>query len=150
MREWTTQELRVLRDYAGLGAIDLAHLLHRSPKAVKLIARRQGISLRRSDDDIPVGRLSAELLARIRANPGLAVCPMCGKRFARIPTTGMCRCCHLDALIDAHQESIEEQIRLRRLDKVRQDKSRMRVCDSCGRPFFPRTSSQSSVCRDCS
>ena len=52
MREWTTVEIRLLRDYAGLGRDSVATLLDRHPKAVETMAWRHGISLQRSDYDI--------------------------------------------------------------------------------------------------
>lgn len=147
MREWTTQELRVLKAYAGLGREAVAELLERSPKAVEWAAIMNGISLKVSDTDIEV--TTTTIIERVRETPTLSVCPMCGKRFARMKQTGMCRCCHLDLLLDLHQEQLDEQIRLRKLDKARQDKRRMRVCDRCGQPFFPRTTSTETMCADC-
>ena len=149
MRPWTVQELKILKAYAPLGRDAVAELLKRSVKAVEWAAVMNGISLKRSDDDVEVGTPAVEVLQRIRDTPGLPVCPMCGKRFARMKATGMCRTCHLDLLLEVHQEQLDEQVRLRRLDKARQDKRRLRVCDVCGQPFFPRTTSTDTTCSDC-
>lgn len=146
MRQWTTAELQIMRLYNGLGRDALAALLERTPKAVEVIASLNGISLRITDEDITVNARVLHMLERIKETPGLQVCPMCGKRFARM-RTGICRCCHLDAILEAHRDALDEEIRLRRIDKARQDKSRLRICDQCRQPFFP--SSTSPLCQDC-
>lgn len=148
-RDWTTHEVRVLRAYAGLGRDAVAAILERTPHAVAAAARSHGISLRVSEDDLETQAEALNTLERIREAPGLDVCPMCGKRFARMRASGLCRCCHLDQLLELHQERIDEEIRLRRLDKARQDKRRLRVCSSCGEPYFPRPDSPVETCRDC-
>lgn len=149
MREWSMQELRVMKAYAGLGSKAIAVLLERSQRQVEWAAVMHGVSLRQVDEDIEVQAETLNTLERIRDTPTLSVCPMCGKRFARMKASGMCRCCHLDLLLDLHQEQLDEAIRLRKLDKARQDKRRLRVCDRCAQPFFPRTSSKETVCADC-
>lgn len=148
MREWTTQELRVLKAYAGLGKTAISVILERSPQSIEWAATMNGISLKISDEDIDTQAVALRLVETLRDTPSLPVCPMCGKRFARMKS-GMCRCCHLDQLLTLHQESLDEKIRLRKLDKARQDKRRMRVCERCGQPFFPRPSSTEDLCQDC-
>lgn len=147
MRLWSVQEIRVVKAYADLGAAGVAELLDRSPQSVRHIAAMKGIPLRDSGEDVEI--LTVEILEKIKDAPTLSVCPMCGKRFARMKATGMCRCCHLDQLLDLHQERLDEQIRQLKLDKARQDKRRLRVCEKCGRPFFPRPSSKEILCGDC-
>lgn len=149
MREWSMQELRILKAYAGLGSQAIAALLERTPRQVEWAAVTHQVSLRKVEDDIEVNAAVLNTLERIKETPLLSVCPMCGKRFARMKATGMCRCCHLDLLLDLHQEQLDEAIRLRKLDKARQDKRRLRVCERCAQPFFPRTSSTETICADC-
>ena len=146
MRPWSTQEIRVLKAYAPLGKDALALLLERPARQIKWAATTHSISLAISEDDIEA---ATDIVDKVRDTPGLAICPMCGRRFARMKTTGMCRCCHLEQLLDVHQEQLDEQIRLRKLDKARQDKRRVRVCDRCGRPFYPRPSSTDRLCQEC-
>lgn len=150
VREWSTQEVRILKAYAALGSRGVAALLERTPRQVEWAAVVHGVSLRTSDDDVQISASILDTIERVRETPDLSICPMCGKRFARMKATGMCRCCHLDGLLTLHQERLDEEIRLRKLDKARQDKRRMRVCDRCGQPFFPRPTSTDSVCGDCS
>lgn len=47
MKEWTTEEIRILRSQSSLGAELLAELLGRSVQSVKQAAKRHRISLRR-------------------------------------------------------------------------------------------------------
>lgn len=148
MRAWTLQELRVIKAYAPMGAVVIASVLERTPQAVRHVAALNGISVTDTGKDVDTQAVTLGLAERLRETPGLSVCPMCGKRFARMKS-GLCRCCHLDRLLDLHQERLDEEIRLRKLNKARQDKRRMRVCDVCGRPFFPRSTSKETTCQDC-
>lgn len=149
MRPWTLVEVKVLRAYSGLGKAGVAALLGRSVDSVKWAARTHGVSLEVVDDDIDIAVEVLDVLERIREAPGLEVCPMCGRRFART-ATGLCRSCHLDQLLELHQERLDEEVRLRRLDKARQDRRRLRVCRSCGADFYPRPTSTDVLCKECS
>lgn len=151
MRAWTLQEIRIVKAYAELGSKTIAEILDRTPKSVRHIAELNGISIKDTGNDVPIQAdvLGMSIVEQITNTPGLSICPMCGKRFARMKS-GMCRCCHLDQLLELHQEKLDEQIRIRKLDKARQDKRRLRVCDRCGRPFFPRPSSNDLTCQECS
>lgn len=146
---WTTGELQVLRSFAQLGPSVIAVLLDRTDDSVKNKAKELGISLAVTGIDVDVASLSTRMLTRIREVPGLQVCPMCGKRLASMRATGMCRCCHLDQLIALREEQLSEEIRLRRLTKLRQDKRRLRICESCGDAFYPRPTSTATTCPDC-
>lgn len=148
MRPWTVQEIRVVKAYAELGSTAIGEILERTPKSVRHIAELNGIKVENTGNDVDI-QYALGLIERVKEAPHLEICPMCGKRFARMKS-GLCRCCHLDTLLDLHQEKLDEQIRLRKLDKARQDKRRLRVCDRCGRPFFPRPSSNDEICQDCS
>lgn len=149
MKPWTTDELRVLKAYAGLGADAVAILLERSPQAVRWAATVNNISLQRTHDDVAINALTTDTLARVRETPALSICPMCGRRFARMKDSGLCRCCHIDLLLEVHAERLEEDIRAKRLDKARQDRRRLRVCERCGADFYPRPSSSDTTCREC-
>lgn len=146
-REWGTRELRVLRSCSGLGVDRMAILLGRSRKAVQRYAEREGVSLRDTGEDVTV---TADALALMDANPAAAalVCPLCHARFHRM-RSGMCRRCHLEALLELADDEQAEQERLRRLNKARQDKRRLRLCDTCGRPFHPRPTSPETSCEAC-
>ena len=75
-RPWTTTDLAVLRDNAGLGVAALSELLRRSPSSVKLFAYRNGISLRRRR----------------------CLCPACGCFFVALSShSGFCRVCEVRA-----------------------------------------------------
>lgn len=148
-RPWHTGELKVLRIYAPLGSDVLAQLLERSKSSIEGKARELKISLQVTGEDINVSNAGVKILARIRQAPDLNICPLCGVRLATMKATGICRVCHLDQLITLREVQMLEVARERKLTKLRQDKRRLRVCDSCGRPFFPRVGSDASTCADC-
>ena len=148
-RPWTTGELQVLRRFAGLGAASIASLLERSVSSIEGKARDLHVSLVITNEDIDVSAATARLLQRIRETPGLQICPMCGKRLATMRHTGMCRCCHLEQLIALRETQLAEEIRLRKLTKLRQDKRRLRICEGCGDAFYPRPTSAATRCIDC-
>lgn len=149
MRPWTVHEVQVLKAYAPMGATVVAAILERTPKAVRHVAELNGISIKDTGEDVATNAAALNLVERLRETPGLSICPMCGQRFARMRSTGMCRRCHLEQLLELHRDQLAEEIALRKLDKARQDKRRLRVCERCGRPFFPRPSSTSTICGEC-
>lgn len=146
-RPWTTKELDVLRAFAPLGVDAVASLLERSQASVSTKARELHVSLKATEGDVDLGVLPARLLTWVRATPSLRICPMCARRLALMQSTGLCRVCHLDRLIELRREELDVVIRQKRLDKIRQDKRRVRICDKCGREFYP--SSKSLLCSDC-
>jgi hypothetical protein len=148
-RAWNTGELKVLRSYASLGARVLAELLERSVGSVEAKAKELRVSLEITGDDVDVSTAGPRILARISAVPELTVCPLCGLRLANMKSTGMCRVCHLEQLIELRETQLAEQVRERRLVKLRQDKRRLRVCERCGRPYFPRVGSGIELCSEC-
>lgn len=149
MRPWTMTELRVLRTLAPLGRDAVATLLERSATSVAAKASEMKISLIATGEVVEIDALVLTYVERLKETPLLSVCPCCGKRFANMRTSEMCRICHLDRLLDLHQERMDEELRQKRLAKARQDRHRMRVCDRCGGPFFPGTASKATVCNDC-
>lgn len=148
-RSWNTGELKVLRQYAGLGRDAVAAILERSPGSVASKARELGVSLEASGADVDVAGSSARILQRVRQAIGAGICPLCGKRLAIMKSTGICRVCHLDQLISLREVQLLEVARERRLTKLRQEKRRLRICDGCGKPFFPRVGSASAACSEC-
>lgn len=148
-RSWTSTELQVLQLFAPLGADGVAKLLERSRASVSAKALELRVSLSGSEDDVDLGVLPARLLLWVKESPYLEICPMCGRRLAMMKSTGLCRPCHLDRLIDLRREQLDVLARERRLTKLRQDKKRLRVCDECGDAFFPRSSSTETRCSDC-
>lgn len=148
-RPWHTGELQVLKIWAPLGAVTIAAILDRSVASVEHKARELRISLTQTGEDIDVTQTPTKILDRLAQAPDLQVCPLCGKRLATMKATGMCRVCHLDQLILLRETQLAELVRERKLTKLRQDKKRMRVCSSCGRPYFPRESSGTKTCSDC-
>ena len=148
-RPWTTTEEQVLRHFATLGVDGVSQLLERSHSSVKDRARAINVSLVKTDNDIDLQLTPARILRYVRQSPTFQLCPMCGQRLAMMVTTGMCRVCHLDRLIDIRNEQLDVIARERRLTKLRQDKKRMRSCDRCGRAFYPRPSSTDLYCASC-
>lgn len=124
MKEWTTGELRVLRLFASLGAKGVGTLLGRSAESVSVKARRLGVSLAPTGEDINVDQEVLTLLARVSETSQLQICPMCGKRWATMRDTGICKLCHLDRLISIHQEQLEIEVRQRALTAARKEKQR--------------------------
>lgn len=149
LRPWNTGELKVLREFAGLGARGVAQLLERSEKSVQAKARELRISLVATGEVISVHGAEVKILERIRKAPELEICPLCGTRLANMKSTGICRVCHLDQLITLREVQMLETARERKLTKLRQEKRRLRVCATCGRPFFPRVGSTATTCADC-
>lgn len=148
-KAWTTLELKVLQQYAGLGSRVVAMLLDRSVSSVEHQARQQKVSLVKTDADFDAQKLGHQILERVRDVPYLQICPLCGQRFAVMVKTGMCRVCHLDQLVVLRETQLLELARERKLTKLRQDKRRLKVCDVCARPFFPRLGSDVTVCQEC-
>lgn len=149
IKPWTSQEITIVKHYGPLGSSLLAALLDRSIDSIESKAKELRISLVIANDDVDVSELVDRILTRIKEAPELQLCPMCGKRLATMRATGMCRCCHLDQLIALREEQLAEEIRVRKLTKLRQDKRRLRICDDCSQAFFPRLTSDSTRCPDC-
>jgi len=147
--QWTSQEITIIKHYGPLGSSLLAALLDRSVESIETKAQELRISLVISVDDLDVSEIADRILTRIKDAPTLRLCPMCSKRLATMRATRMCRCCHLDQLIALREEQLSEEIRVRKLTKLRQDKRRLRICDDCSQAFFPRISSDSTRCADC-
>jgi hypothetical protein len=150
MREWTTTEVAVLRAFATLGVDAIGTILERSAGSVARKAQELRISTRVTGEDLDLTLTPARLIAWIKQTPGFQICPTCSKRLAMMKTTGMCRPCHLDRLIDLRLEQLDVQAREKRLTKLRQDKKRQRICTQCARPFYPRLSSPDTRCGSCS
>lgn len=148
-RPWNTGEIRVLKEYAGLGCRSVAILLERSQTSVQAKAKEMRISMQVTGDDVEIQNLTEKILGRIREVPELNICPVCGLRLATMHKTGICRPCHLDALIALRESQLAEEIRLRRLQKIRQDKARLRICPVCNSDFYPRAGSKMTRCERC-
>lgn len=131
MRQWTVGELKVLRLFASLGVEGVSMLLDRSPASVSRKAAELRVSLKVTGEDIDITEEVASLLARIVEPEQQDICPMCGRRWATMPT-GICRVCHLDRLIELHREQADIEERQRRLTAARQEKRRRRLCEDCG------------------
>lgn len=148
-RPWHTGEYQVIKAWKHLGPVVLAELLERTIPSIEAKARELRVQLEATGEDTDVSTASDWIIARIREVPSLSICPCCGRRLATMRNTGMCRACHLDQLILLRETQLAELVRERKLTKLRQDKKRMRVCEACGRPFFPRITSASMRCEDC-
>ena len=149
MRPWTTAEERVVRELACLGRVVLAAVLERSPHSVACKASELGVSLRQGDSGTPDTKRQKALLARVAATAIAGWCPACGARPATMKT-GLCRVCHCEELIRAHNDERDERAAMQRLDLARQQKHRVKVCVSCGEVWYPRDPKTATVCRDCS
>ena len=148
-RPWTLDEIKVLRAFAALGVVAVAELLERSPSSVTAKATELQVSMRTTDDDIDLGLLPARILVWVRESPRLHVCPACGRRLARVRSTGLCRVCHLEGLLEIRREQLDVIVREKQLAQLRQQKKRVRVCRSCGEAFYPKTSSTATTCKSC-
>ena len=148
-RSWTLDEIKVLRAFAALGVDALADLLERSPSSITAKATELQVSMRITGDDIDLGLLPARIIAWVRESPRLHLCPSCGRRLARVRSTGLCRVCHLEGLLDIRREQLEVVIREKQLAQLRQQKKRMRVCRGCGAAFYPKTASTATRCKTC-
>ena len=139
----------MLKTYAALGSKAVAQLLERSVGSVEAKAKELRVSLVATGEDVNVENAGIKILERIRQAADLSICPLCGMRLATMKSTGICRVCHLDQLITLREVQMLETARERKLTKLRQEKRRLRICVSCGRPFFPRVNSQATKCAEC-
>ena len=147
MKAWTTVEIALLRENASLGVTRLASLLQRSEPSILRAAHRHRVSLRtpgerrgsvlgqprgislkrRIREDIVSGAVDATVLAeRMRLDAEAELCPCCGIRPVRVPSTGMCRACHLSRLADLHREALAECAAQQELWRERQALHRAR------------------------
>ena len=144
---WTTRDIALLRANAHLGAAELAGLLETTPRAVRNLASRHGISLRRRGErrgillgqprelrlaelvgeDLAADRKAAALvLERCRLTEAAELCPECGRRPVRVRKAGLCLPCHRRRLADAHRELLAEAEAGRELWQARQALKRAR------------------------
>lgn len=108
-RPWTHAEeeaLRILGPQIGGPACAVA--FDRSVEAVRLRAKRLGVSLRRrrTSDPILTRSRSGAVLQRIRELTEAELCPACGKRLIGVRRTGLCGRCHFHGLVAVHEEEI--------------------------------------------
>lgn len=143
---WTSTEVATLRTQAHLGADQLATILNRTTWSVRRAAFRLRISLRPTGErrgsvlgetkpgHIPIAirrryldqpALATKTEAEIRqaATDPLPLCPLCARYPVRHPLP-VCRACHLDGLVAAHRERQSIEDAQRRLDAIRQARSR--------------------------
>ncbi len=146
-KDWTSLELRDLREHSHLGASEVALLLGRSVVSVQHMAARQRISLRTAGEhrgsvlgqprgeavlpairgDIVSGRVSAEAIAeRMTLMRDAALCPVCARRPAEVASSGYCVCCHKRLLSEAHLAELEKLDAQRALWSSRQALCRAR------------------------
>lgn len=131
---------------APLGVLAIAEELGRTPKAVKLFASKNGISLRRDGErrgsvlgeprpgTLPADQRRAVLYgitnperARARAEGrDRELCPGCAYRPVENRRTGLCEPCHLRRLAWAHQQEVVVVAARRELVTARQQKHRAR------------------------
>jgi len=144
-RLWTTGELQFLRDHAQLGADELARRMGRTRYSVECAAGRFRISLR--PPGTRTGRLLGQprgvslrrdmreaLLAhpdlvaeRLRMDHDAELCPFCAVREIAVPSTGLCRPCHMRRLSQAHRDALAERDAGRELWAERQRLHRARA-----------------------
>ena len=104
---WTHTEEEALRILGPqIGGPACAEALGRSVEAVRMRAKRLGVSLRRRRTYDPILTRSEAVLRRIRQLTDAELCPACGKRFVGVRATGLCGPCHLDRLREVHEEEI--------------------------------------------
>jgi hypothetical protein len=108
-RTWTHAEEEALRILGPqIGGPACAAAFDRSVEAVRVRAKRLGVSLRRREslDPILTRPRSEAVLRRIREIQESELCPSCGKRYVGVARTGLCGPCHLEALTIVHEEEI--------------------------------------------
>ena len=109
MRPWTHSEEEALRILGPqIGGPACAEALDRSVEAVRMRAKRLGVSLgkRRTLDPILTRSRSEAVLRRIRELTEAELCPACGKRLIGVKRTGLCGRCHFQGLVAVHEEEI--------------------------------------------
>lgn len=148
MRPWTTSEERVIRELACLGRVALGDLLERSADSVAWKASELGVSLRQGNLGTTHTKPHKDLISRVASAAAAGWCPSCGSRPATMKT-GLCRVCHCEELIRAHNDERDARIAQQRLDLARQQKHRATVCPICGEVWYPRKPATATVCKDC-
>ena len=144
---WSGKDISYLRRNRTLGAAELSVRLGKTVPAVKGMALRLRISLRRPRSrrglvlgqprtvslrgavhgDIVSGRVDGELIAaRIALTEEAETCPCCGRRPVEVRSTGFCLVCHRDRLIAAHLDEVEKLDSQRALWSSRQALCRAR------------------------
>ena len=106
---WTHTEEEALRILGPqIGGPACAEALGRSVEAVRMRAKRLGVSLRRrrTYDPILTRSRSEAVLRRIRELTAAELCPACGKRLIAVKRTGLCGRCHFEGLVAVHEEEI--------------------------------------------
>jgi hypothetical protein len=145
---WSVREVEALRAFAPLGVDGVSVILERSPSAVSAQARRSRISLEATVSDLDIAVVPERVLRWVKSAHRLSLCPSCTHRLAVMKSTGLCRVCHLDRLIELRREEIELAARRQRLATLRQQKKRLRVCTVCGSEFYPKVASTETKCVD--
>jgi len=161
VNSWTTRDIALLREHAGLGVHEVARLLGRSESSVQNMARRLRISTRRPGsrkglvlgqprgysfahatpelarfrEDVLSGRVDAgEIAQTLTLDDDAELCPCCGRRPVEVKTTGFCRACHLAHLRSRHLTKLAELEEEQRLWAARQELHRARQAAASGEP----------------
>lgn len=142
IKPWSVREINDLRRNAALGADTLAHLLGRTPNAIRLQAAKLRISLRRAGErrgrvlgqqpstELPPGwrdlAVTDPATASTLAQDALTQAPLCPRcaTWPQAPRLGICRVCHTHALAEAHRHAQALATAKRDLDQARQAKHR--------------------------
>ena len=142
IKPWSVRDINDLRRNAALGADTLAHLLSRTPNAIRLQAAKLRISLRRTGErrgrvlgqttnsPLPPGwrdlAITDPTTATALAQDALTTAPLCPRctTWPQAPRLGICRVCHTHALAEAHRHAQALATAKRDLDQARQAKHR--------------------------
>ena len=127
--DWNSAELQTLRAHASEGAAECARILGRSVSSVRQAAHRHRISLRRDGsragsvlgqprgvslrrdvrDTLVRGRRDELVAERMKLDAEAELCPACGHRPQRVPSTGLCLACHLSRLTELYEEATADE-----------------------------------------
>ena len=109
-RAWTHAEEEALRVLAPYGGRYIAAVMDRTHQSVRDRAAVLGVKLGRkgsaTNPPQPAPSADPAALRLVAALATADLCPSCGKRPIGVKKTGLCGCCHLEALKSAHEEAI--------------------------------------------
>lgn len=124
---WTYTEEQIVVMFADHGVPIIAQILddRHTHSAVRKKAERMGVSVKKKSE-ISVADLSQVAIDTLRKRGSTMLCPMCGKRFVAVKSTGLCCVCHKHELTDAHNAAYAELVANQDYNAAKQRLSRKR------------------------
>jgi len=93
-----------------------------------VLGQPRGVSIpKQIRDDMVTGVVDPELIARrMQVEREAELCSCCGLRPIRMNKTGLCVVCHLDLIAERYREQIDELVKVRLVNRLKQQKKRLK------------------------